>query len=70
MSKHLYLKYYQENKERLQKKHEIYYNLSMEEKGKKQQYGREHYKNHSEDEQNKTIEYRKKCYKIRKNALL
>ena len=51
MSKNLSAKYYQENKERLQKKaRERYQNLSKEEKEKKQQYGRERYKNLSEDE--------------------
>ena len=50
MSKNL-AKYYQENKERLQKKaRERYQNVSKEEKEKKRQYGREHYKNLSEDE--------------------
>ena len=44
-------KYYQENKERLQKKAcERYQNLSKEEKEKKQQYDRECYKNLSEEE--------------------
>ena len=46
MSKNLSGKYYQENKERLQKKaHERYQNLSKEEKEKKQQYDLERYKN-------------------------
>ena len=41
----LLAKYYQENKERLQKKPcERYQNLSKEEKEKKGQYGRERYK--------------------------
>ena len=45
MPKTLSAKYYQENKERLQKKApERYKNLSKEEKEKKQQYGRESYK--------------------------
>ena len=45
MSENLLAKYYQENKERLQKKaRERYQNLSKEEKEKKQQYGRERYK--------------------------
>ena len=60
MSKNLSAKYYQENKERLQKKaRERCQNLSKEEKEKKQQYGRERYKNLSEDEKNKQVEYRK-----------
>ena len=59
MSKHLSGKYYQENKERLQKKAcERYQNLSKEEK-KKQHYGREQYKNISKDEKQKLVEYRK-----------
>ena len=45
MSKTLSVKYYQENKERLQKKYcEAYQNPSKEEKVKKQQYRRERYK--------------------------
>ena len=51
MSKNLSAKYYQENKERLQKKpRERYQTLSKDEKEKKRQYGRERYKNLSEDE--------------------
>ena len=54
MSKSLSVKYYEENKERLQKKaRERYQNVSKEKKEKKQQYGRECYKNHSEDEKQK-----------------
>ena len=54
-------KYYQENKERLQKKaHERHQNLAREEKGKMQQYGHEHYKSLLEDEKQKLVEYRKK----------
>ena len=69
MSKNLSAKYYQENKERLEKKaRERYQNLSKEEKEKKRQYGRECYKNLSEDEKNKLVEYGKKC-RMRKNAL-
>ena len=46
MSKNLSAKYYQENKERLQKKLlKDYQNLSKEEKDKKHQYGRKRYKN-------------------------
>ena len=45
MSKNLSAKYYQENKERLQRKApERYQKLSKEENGKKQQYVRERYK--------------------------
>ena len=51
ISKTLSAKYYEENKERLQKKaRERYQNLSREEKEKKQQYVRECYKNLSKDE--------------------
>ena len=55
MSKTLSAKYYQENKEKLQKKaRERYQNLSKEEKEKKPQYG-ECYKNLSEDEKQKLV---------------
>ena len=51
MSRNFSAKYYQQNKERLQKKaRERYQNLSKKEKEKKQQYGRKRYKNFSEDE--------------------
>ena len=51
MSKTLSSKYFQENKERLQKEaRERYQNLSKKEKEKKRQYSRERYKNLSEDE--------------------
>ena len=60
MSKNLSTKYYQENKERQQKKaRERYQNLSKEKKEKKQQYGRERYKNLSENEKQKLVECRK-----------
>ena len=68
MSKNLSVKYYQKNKERLQKKR--YQNLSKEEKEKKQQYGRECYKNLSEDEKDKLVEYRKKYYTMRKKGFI
>ena len=46
LSKNLSVRYYQENKERLQKKdREIYQNISKEEKQKKRQYVCERYKN-------------------------
>ena len=46
MSKNLWAKYCQENKERLQKTaRERYQKLSKKEKEKKQQYNCEHYKN-------------------------
>ena len=71
MSKNLSAKYYQENKERLQKKaYERYQNLSKEKKEKKRQYGRECYQNLSEDEKNKLVGYRKKYYRMRKDTLL
>ena len=71
MSKHLSAKYYQENKERLQKKAcQRYQNLSKKEKEKKRQYGRECYKNLSGDEKQKLGEYRKKYYRMRGSALL
>ena len=58
MSKNLSAKYYQENKERLEKKaRERYQNLSKEEKEKKQEYCREY--GLSEDEKQMLVEYRK-----------
>ena len=57
MSRNFSAKYYQQNKERLQKKaRERYQNLSKKEKEKKQQYGRKRYKNFSEDEKWLSIE--------------
>ena len=51
MYENLSAKYYQENKERLQKKaRERYQNLSKEKKGKKRRYGHKRYNNLSEDE--------------------
>ena len=71
MGKNLSAKYYQENKERLQKKaRERYQNLSKEEKETNRQYVCERYKNLSEDEKNKRVEYKKKYCRMRKNALL
>ena len=68
MSKNLLAKYYQENKEWIQKKaRERYQNLSKE---KKRQYGHERCKSLSENQKNKLVKYRKKCYRMRKNALL
>ena len=64
MSKKLSAKYYQENKERLQKK------LGKDIKTfPKKKNGREGYKNLSEDQKQKLVEYRKKYYRIRKNVL-
>ena len=70
MSKDSSTKYYQNNKERLQKKApERYQSLSKEKKEKKQQYDQERYKYLPEDEKQNLVEYRKKYY-MRKNALL
>ena len=64
MSKNLSAKYYQENKERLQKKaRERYQNLSKEEKEIKQPYGRKRYKNLSENEKSKLV------FSIEKNII-
>ena len=61
MSQNLTVKYYQENKESLQKKScERYQNLSKEEKEKKRQFSHEYYKDLSEDQKSKLVEYRKK----------
>ena len=60
MCKKLLAKYYQENKERLQKK--LVKDIKVflrKKKEKKQQYGRERYKNLSEDEKQNLAEYRK-----------
>ena len=67
MSKDSLAKYYQDNKERLQKKAcERCQSLSKEEKEKKQQYGHEWYKNLLVAEKQKLVGYRKKYYKMRK----
>ena len=71
MSKTLSAKYYQENKERLQKKLVKDIKIFLKKKKeKKRQYRRERYKNISGDEKQKLVEYRKKYYRTRKNALL
>ena len=73
MSKNLSAKYYQENKERLQKKKKKKkknQNFSIEEKAKKRQNGRECYKNLLEEQKRKLVEYRKKYFRIRKNMAL
>ena len=57
-------KYYQDNKERLQK------SLSKEEKEKKQQYGRECYKNHLEDEKKSLLGIEERCYRMRKKIFV
>ena len=59
MAKNLSAIYYQENKERLHKKHVKDIKIFLKKK-KKQQYACEHHKNLSEDEKNKLIEYRNK----------
>ena len=65
-------KYYQNIKERLQKKvRERYQSLSKEEKERKKlQYGRERYKNLPEEEKKSLLSIEKKYYKTRKNTLL
>ena len=70
MSKDSSVKYYHNNKERLQKKkaRERYQNLSKEEKDKKCQYGREWYKNLTEDEKQELVEYRKNIVKWEKTS--
>ena len=65
--KTLSAKYYQENKERLNKS--LWWKCFYRRK-KKQQYGWERYKNFSEDGKQKLVEYRKKYYRMRKNAFL
>ena len=71
MSKTSSAKYYQEGKERLQKRAcERYQNFSKKEKEKKLQYGRARYKISSEDEKKKLVENRKKFYRVRKNVFL
>ena len=63
--------YYQENKERVQRKVcDRYQSLSKEDKEKLQQYICERYKNLSVDEKNWLAKYRKKYYKMRKDVLL
>ena len=70
MSQNLSTKYYQENKERLQKTLVKDIKIFLKKKiKKKRQYGRGRYKNLSGDEKQQLVEYRKK-YKMRKNALL
>ena len=59
MSRNLSAEYYQENKERLQKKtRKRYQNLSKEGKEKNQQYGCKRYKNPSEEKKQKLVEHR------------
>ena len=65
MSKGSSAKFYQDNKERLQKKKvcKRYRILSREEKEKKRQYGCDKYKNLPEEEKGKLVEYRTKYHK-------
>ena len=71
MSKDSSVKYYENNKERLEKEAcERYWSLSKKEQEKKQQYSLERYKYLPDNEKQKLVEYRKKYYKMRKNALL
>ena len=61
MSKNSSARYYQDNKEILQKRaREIYKSLSKEEKEIKQQYGCGRYENLSEDEKQNLVEYMRK----------
>ena len=71
MSKDSSAKYYENNKERLQKNlvKDIKVVLKKK-KEEKQQYGFEQYKNLPEDEKQKLVKYRKKHYKTRNYALL
>ena len=69
MSKNLSSKYYQENKERLQKTAwERYQSLSKEEKKSVNMVASD--TNISQKMKKKLVEYRKKYYKMIKNALL
>ena len=71
MSKILSAKYYQENKERLQKKLAEDIKIFLKEKKeKKQQYGRERCENLSKDEKQKLVENRKIYHRMRKNHLI
>ena len=69
MSKIKSVKYYQNNKGKLQRSAcERCQSPSKEEK--KQQHGRERYKNLLEDDKQKLVEKRKKYHKMRKSVLL
>ena len=59
MSKDSLAKYFQNNKERLQKKLVKDIKVFLKKKKKKKQYGRGQYKNLLEDEKQKLVEYRK-----------
>ena len=69
MHKCLSAKYYQENRERLQKRLMKDIKIFLK-KNKKQLYGHKRYRNLSEDQKQKLAEYRKKKkhFRIRKNA--
>ena len=58
-------KYYQDNKERLNKK--LVKDIKVFQKKKKQQYGHERYKNLPENEKQKLFDYRKNTTKQTKN---
>ena len=69
MSKIKSVKYYQNNKGKLQRS--ACERCQSPSKGeKKQQYGRERYKNLLEDDKQKLVEKRKKYHKMRKSVLL
>ena len=71
MSKNLWTKFYQENKERLQKKHVKDIRIFLKKKKKKKrQYVHKICKNLSEDEKQKLVEYIKNIIEWKKNALL
>ena len=65
-------KYYQNNKERLEKKNLVKdIKVFLKKKKKKEwQNGLEQYKSLQEDEKQKLAEYRKKYYKMRKKSLI
>ena len=67
MSKTLSAKYFQENKERLQKK--LVKDIKIFLKKKKKKWSRTS-QNLSEDEKQKLVESKKKYYRTRKNSLL
>ena len=71
MSKDSSAKYYQKNKERLQKKACKDTKVFLKKKKKKkQQYGCEQYKNLPEDGNQKLVEYKKNIINCEKNAFL
>ena len=65
-------KYYQNNKERLEKKNLVKdIKVFLKKKKKKEwQNGLEQYKSLQEDEKQKLVEFRKKYYKMRKKSLI